>query len=223
MLTIFCGFDSREAIGYHVFCASVLHRASIPVSFSPLRIRTSDQGTNQFTVSRFLVPYLMGYKGTAVFADAADMICLADVAELEQQLKDVKNPVGLVKHDYKTRHKIKYVGTDMQSPNVDYERKNWASLMLMDCENPAWKSVTPKSLNTWSMIDLLKFKFLDNSEITEIPDCWNRLVDEGQSIEGAKILHWTAGIPGFKHYADAPGADLWRKELERTCYPLHTP
>jgi len=92
--------------------------------------------------------------------------------------------------------------------------------MLIDCEHPAWKAVTPESINTWSMLELLQLKFLADAEIETIPDEWNRLVDESQSVEGGKILHWTAGIPGFKHYADAPGADLWRKELERTCHPL---
>lgn len=220
MLTIFCGFDDRESIGYHVFCASVLHRSSIPVAFVPLRSCTAHQGTNQFTVSRFLVPYLMGYKGRAIFADAADMICLGDVAELEKILSDMNGAVGVVQHDYKTRHKVKYVGTDMQSPNVDYERKNWASLMLIDCEHPAWRAVTPSMVDSCTMLELLQFLFMTNDEIKSIPSEWNSLVDEGQPIEGAKLLHWTAGIPGFEYYVDAPGAGLWRQELERACHPL---
>lgn len=222
MLTIFCGFDDRESVGYHIFCASVLARSSIPVAFVPLRLRTINNGTNQFTVSRFLVPYLMGYKGRAVFADAADMICLGDVAELQSLTDGVKGAVGVVKHDYKTKHRVKYIGTEMESPNVDYERKNWASLMLINCEHPAWKAITPLSVDTWAMLDLLRFKFLDNSEIDSIPNEWNRLVDEEQPIDGGKILHWTAGIPGFKHYAQAPGADLWRTEWSRTAHPLPT-
>lgn len=222
MLTIFCGFDDREEIGTHIFASSVLHRATIPVAFVPLRLRSVKQGSNEFTVSRFLAPYLIGYKGRAIFADAADMICLSDAKELQDLLMGLDTAVGVVKHKYQTQHRIKYVGTDMQSPNVDYERKNWASLMLINCEHPAWKTITPESINTWSMLDLLQFKFLDDSEISEIPDEWNRLVDEKQSVDGAKILHWTAGIPGFKHYKDAPGAGLWQAELERTCHPLHT-
>lgn len=220
MLTIFCGFDDRESVGYHIFCASVIARSTVPVSFVPLRIETGHRGSNQFTSSRFLVPYLMGYKGRAVFADAADMICLADAVELQLELMNLQTAVGVVKHSYKTQHPVKYFGTEMQSPNMDYERKNWASLMLIDCEHPAWATVTPQSVDTWSMLDLLQFKFLDNSEISEIPNEWNRLVDEKQPVEGAKILHWTAGIPGFKHYQDAPGADLWREEWKRTAHPL---
>jgi len=103
MLTIFCGFDEREEIGTHIFVSSVLHRSSIPVAFVPLNNQKTQVGTNQFTTSRFLVPYLMGYKGRAVFADAADMICLSDVLDLNDLLMGIQGAVGLVKHDYKTR------------------------------------------------------------------------------------------------------------------------
>jgi hypothetical protein len=164
----------------------------------------------------------MGYKGKAVFADAADMICLGDVAELDQMLHKQTSAVAVVKHNYKTKNRIKYIGTEMESPNLDYHRKNWASLMLINCEHPAWRSVTPESIDTWSMMDLLQFKFLADHEIDDAPEEWNRLVDEGQPVDGAMILHWTAGIPGFKHYKDAAGADLWREEWARTAYPLPT-
>ena len=222
MLTIFCGYDERESVGYHIFVNSVLYRSGIPVSFVPLSSNGRKQGTNRFTLSRFLVPYLMGYKGKAIFADAADMICLGDVAKLAKMLHKQTNAVAVVKHNYKTKNRIKYIGTEMESPNLDYHRKNWASLMLINCEHPAWRSVTPESIDTWSMMDLLQFKFLADHEIDDAPEEWNRLVDEGQPVDGAMILHWTAGIPGFKHYKDAVGADLWREEWARTAYPLPT-
>ena len=223
MLTIFCGFDEREEAGTHIFVSSVLHRASIPVAFVPLNNQKTRAGTNQFTTSRFLVPYLMGYKGRAVFADAADMICLSDVSEIKDLLMGLDTAVGLVKHDYKTQNPVKYIGTEMESQNKDYERKNWASLMLIDCEHPAWKAVTPESIGAWSMLELLQLKFLADCEIESISDAWNRLVDEDQPVGGAKILHWTAGIPAFKHYQKAPGADLWRIECARATYPLPIP
>jgi hypothetical protein len=164
----------------------------------------------------------MEYRGEAIFADAADMICLSDVAELAATLKEQQHAVKVVKHKYETCNPVKYIGTPMQSSNLDYERKNWASLMLIDCEHPAWRTMTPEAVNTWKTLDLLQLRFLHDSEIGELPQEWNRLVDEGQSIEGAKILHWTAGIPAFKHYENASGADLWRQEWQRTAHPLFT-
>lgn len=222
MLNLFCGYDDRETVGYHIFTNSVLTRSSVTVSFIPLHSNGMQQGTNQFTLSRFLAPFMMGYKGHCVFFDAADMICLGDVAELIPILQNMTKAVAVVKHDYKTKHPIKYIGTSMESPNLDYHRKNWASMMLINCEHPAWQAITPKSVDTWKMIDLLQFKFLDDSEIDSAPTEWNVLIDEDQSAEGAKILHWTAGIPGFKHYCDVPGSDLWREEWLKTAYPLAT-
>ena len=224
MLKMFCGFDQREAPGYHVFCASVIHRSSIPVSFTPLSNNGLAQGTNAFTLSRFLVPYLMGYQGGAVFVDGADMICLADVAELAEMLweMDPKIAVSVVKHRYKTRNIRKYIGTPMESDNTDYERKNWASMMLINCFHPMWKTVNPQFLQSTSKLSVLQLKFLSDAFIGDVPKEWNVLADEGQSTEGAKILHWTAGIPAFEHYKDAPCADLWREEWKRTTSLFHT-
>ena len=222
MLTIFCGFDDRESLGTYVFMSSVLHRASIPVSFVPLRLRDVKIGTNQFTLSRFLVPYLCGYKGKVVFCDAADMICLEDVAEFRTMLDEMTTAVSVVKHNYLTKNPVKYIGTEMESPNLNYERKNWASMMLINCEHPAWKTITPQAIDTFKMLDLLQFRFLADSEIGDVPNEWNRMVDEDQPLGGAKIVHWTAGIPAFKHYHNAVGADLWRIECARSTYPLLT-
>lgn len=218
MLKIFCGFDPREAPGFHVFCASVIHRASIPVSFIPLHNQGMPQGTNAFTLSRFLIPHLVGYQGRAVFMDAADMICLTDVRELEVMLEALPDDIGvaLVKHNYTTKHKVKYIGTPMESPNTNYERKNWASVMLINCEHIGWKVLTPSAIASRNILSTLQFEFMNDGEIVGMSREWNVLVDEGQPIEGAKILHWTAGIPAFEHYKNAPGANLWEEEWQRT-------
>lgn len=210
MIRIFCGFDQREAVGYHVFAASVIEHATVPVAFVPLNSRGLPQGSNEFTFSRFLVPWLCGYEGRAIFMDAADMVALGDVAELDA-LFDPAFAVQVVKHpDYRTRHSIKYRGTTMQCPNRDYPRKNWASVMLFNCAHPHWQGLCPSSLNSRAGLSLLQFHDLPDTLIGDLPDAWNRIVDEGHPVEGAKVLHWTAGIPGLKAYADSPGAEHWR-------------
>jgi len=223
MLNIFCGYDQRESVGYHIFCQSVLSRSSIPVAFTPLQSNGMRQGTNAFTTSRFSVPALMGYKGKAVFADAADMVMLCDAKELQDALNNLQGAVGVVKHDYVTRNPIKYIGTELESPNTNYPRKNWASFMLINCEHPAWQKITPEYLQIADkMYDLLQLSFIDDSDIEEIDDAWNRIVDEDQPLGGAKVIHWTAGIPGFKHYQYAVGADVWQGEWINTAYPIRT-
>lgn len=223
MLNIFCGYDERESVGYHIFCQSVLSRSSIPVAFTPLRSNGMRQGTNAFTTSRFSVPALMGYKGRAVFADAADMVMLCDAKELQDALQNLKGAVGVVKHRYSTKNPIKYIGTELESPNTNYPRKNWASFMLINCEHPAWQRITPEFLKIAdNMYDLLQLSFIADEDIEEIDDSWNRMVDEDQPMGGARILHWTAGIPGFEYYKDAVGAEFWRREWLNTAYPMPT-
>lgn len=213
---LFCGYDARESIGFHVFLASVLDRTSVPVTFRRLDARGMPVGSNDFTFSRFLVPWLQRFRGRAIFADASDMLMLGDIAQLDR-LFDPSKAIQCVQHNYATRHPLKYLGTDMQCPNRDYPRKNWASLMIINCEHEAWRHMTPAAVQTLaaSPLSLLGLKWLSDEHIGALPDHWNRLVDEGQALDGAAVLHWTAGIPAFAHYKHAPGATLWMAERNR--------
>lgn len=210
MIRLFCGFDEREAVGFHVFIASVIRHASLPVCITPLHAQGLPQGSNTFTLSRFLVPYFMDFEGRAIYMDGADMLLQDDVAKLDS-LFDDRFALQVVRHPtYATKHKIKYRGTDMECPNVDYPRKNWASVMLINCEHPVWPGFSnPARLAGAKIWDVLTFTGVPDPDIGGLPDRWNRLVDEGQPVDNAAVCHWTAGIPGFKHYQDAPGADLW--------------
>ena len=214
MVRVFCGYDDRESIGFHVFVHSLIERASVPVQIIPLANMGLPEGSNAFTLSRFLVPHLCGYKGRAIFADASDMLMLGDIAELDA-LFDPAYAVQVVKHtDYQTQNPRKYVGTSMECDNRDYERKNHASLMSINCEHPGWRQVGPMTLNS-PALQWLQFRFLRNEEIGELPPQWNVLADEGQSMDGAKILHFSSGIPAFDHYHDTPGAEHWHAARAR--------
>lgn len=208
-----CGYDHREAAGYAVFASSVIRRATKPVSITPLASMGLPMGSNTFTLSRFLVPALMGFKGAAIFADASDMLCLTDIAELES-LFDPAYAVQVVKHpDYDSLHPRKYVGTDMECDQSNYSRKNWASVMLMNCAHPAWRGISHQQLAGRPKLHFLQFQNLLDSEIGELPTEWNVLVDEGHATEGAKVLHWTAGLPSFRHYRNSRRSGDWFAEF----------
>lgn len=216
MIRLFCGWDQREAIGFHVFVHSVIEHASKPVQIIPLAARGMPEGSNAFTYSRFLVPYLCDFKGHAIFMDASDMLMLADVAELDA-LFDPKYAAQCVQHPtYKTRHPIKYRGTSMQCPNRDYPRKNWASVMIVNCAHDAHQDpiITPHWLEMFASVRLLGLNHAGNA-IGALPDKWNRLVDEGHPIEGAAVCHFTAGLPVFPAYRNTPGAELWLRAADR--------
>ena len=107
-LNIFVGFDQKEAIAYHTFVQSLIENSTIPLSITPLAennlymyTEKHNDGTNKFTYSRFLIPYLMNFKGWAIFADG-DMISTADIKKLEEYF-DTRYAVQVVKHNYKTK------------------------------------------------------------------------------------------------------------------------
>jgi hypothetical protein len=224
VIKLYVGADPRESVGLHVFIQSVMDTTTRPVAITPLykpmlhhAVGDVREGSNQFTMSRFLIPFLEGYKGWAIFADGADMLCKGDLHDLGQ-LYDPWKAVQVVKHSYTSRNPRKYIGTAMESDNKDYPRKNWASLMLINCEHPSWRKLTPEFFRTASPLQILSFDWLHDGEIGEIPTAWNWLVDEFGPNPLAKILHWTAGIPGFPAYAEAWHADEWRQTLRDVNY-----
>ena len=210
VLKLFTGFDHREEIGWHVFTGSVLRRCSEQVAIIPLTGGQRD-GSNAFTYARFLVPHLCGYEGWAIFADASDMVCLGDVAEIGKLRGEAAAYV--VKHDYKTMNKIKYIGTDMECPNSDYPRKNWSSLILWNCGHPSNRILTPQMVDEADGRWLHGFSWLADDVIGDLPKEWNVLLDEGQLTADAKLLHWTSGIPAFNAYRRGPLAGIWLDEM----------
>jgi lipopolysaccharide biosynthesis glycosyltransferase len=217
----FIGFDQREAAAYHVCCQSIIEKASEPVSFHPLARNMlagfdgQGDGINAFTRSRFLVPSLCNFDGWALFIDG-DMVVDIDIAELwawRIAFSDDK-AVGVVKHDYSTKHSRKYLGSKMESANVDYPRKNWSSVMLWNCAHPSNKTLTREFVANAKSSFLHRFQWLADAEIGEISPGWNYLVGE-QAPSNAHLYHYTLGVPGIKGYADWNASWHWHAALLR--------
>lgn len=202
MIPIFVGYDKRESVAYHTFCQSVISNTRSPVSFSPVTGEQRD-GSNAFIYARFLVPHLMDYKGWAIFADG-DMVCQDDIQKL-WDMRDEECAVMVVKHDYKTKHPVKYLG----AKNEDYPRKNWSSLILWNCGHWANRALTPEYVENSSGAHLHRFAHLEECEIGELPKEWNWLVSEYETKEDAPLLHYTIGTPCFPEYQDC--GTPWRK------------
>lgn len=221
-IRLYAGFDPREAVGYHAFCASVIEHATVPVSIAPLaanmvrRVYSAGQrdGTNAFNYLRFLIPYLESFEGWAIFADGSDMVMRADIAELAE-LFDPYKAVQVVKHEYRTKHARKYIGTAMEADNADYPRKNWTSLMLVNCSHYRWRNMTPDLVATLPGSHLHRLQFIEDERIGELPAEWNHLVGESEPNPNAKLVHYTLGIPAFKHYKDCEHSDTWRAAHEK--------
>jgi lipopolysaccharide biosynthesis glycosyltransferase len=214
-LRIFIGYDPREAVAYHVCANSIIRHARSPVSITPLALNTLNciydeahrDGSNDFIYSRFLVPYLCNFSGAAIFMDG-DMLVRDDIYDLLQYL-DGDQAVAVVKHDYKTKHPIKYLG----NKNEDYPRKNWSSVIAWNCGHIAHRKMIPDYVADMPGSYLHRFGWLDDDAIGELPKAWNWLVDEYEHNDDAKLLHYTIGTPCFKAYASADHAQEWYREL----------
>jgi lipopolysaccharide biosynthesis glycosyltransferase len=212
-IPIFVGYDPREAVAYHTCVNSIIRHASRPVAIVPLALNlftdyteTHTDGSNHFIYSRFLVPHLMDYLGHAIFIDG-DMIVRADIAEL-WDLRRYDVDVQVVKHDYQTRMAEKYLG----AKNENYPRKNWSSVILWNCQNPANKRLTPQFIEKATGAELHRFTWIKDERIGELPREWNWLPDEyGANLE-AKLLHYTLGAPCFHEFATTDQADEWHRE-----------
>jgi lipopolysaccharide biosynthesis glycosyltransferase len=176
-----------------------------------LGVDGQQDGTNAFIYSRYLVPYLQGYKGWAIFADG-DMILREDLKEL-WDLRDESKAVQVVKHNYKTSHPRKYTGSPIENDNVDYDRKNWSSVMLINCGHPSNRVLTKELVAEAGGAFLHRFQWLTENEIGELPMEWNHLVREYAPNRDAKLAHFTLGAPGFNAYSRDEHAWEWNAHL----------
>lgn len=196
--------------------------STVPLDIIPLKrselqergIYTRSQDPKQsteFTYLRFLVPYLNNYKGWALFADD-DFLWLGDVAELISKLDD-RYAVMCVKHNYEPE-----VGKKLADVRQEpYPRKNWSSMLLINCGHPANRTLTLDEVNTQPGSYLHRFTWIqDDSLIGEIEYDWNFLVQHHLPFANERLpkaIHYTEGGPWFPDYRNTDYSDVWFQHL----------
>ncbi len=220
---IFIGYDPKFPVQSWVFASSIERRSSIPVMFSFLNLhhlRTYTRGrergqSNEFTFTRFLPPFLCDYRGWCLYADG-DMLCRTDIADLWKQ-KDDYYAVQLVKHDHRPKPgEKKFLGLEQTT----HPRKNWSSLMLMNCER--CRALSPEFVNGAAPDALHQFKWLADWEVGMLLPRWNHLVGVNEHDKDAGIVHWTLGGPYFNETSEVAFADEWRHERAQMLHCLQT-
>jgi lipopolysaccharide biosynthesis glycosyltransferase len=215
-MKVFIGYDPREAEIFHVCVQSILMNTKSLVQIIPLNLEQLKpiykelhcDNSNSFVYSRFLVPYLCNFTGSAIYMDG-DMVVRGDLSELSA-LNNRKYAVNVVKHDYKTKQTIKY----MNQVNEDFPRKNWSSLMIWNCDHDKNKILQPDLISKATGKFLHRFEWLDDKEINELPKTWNWLCDEYGENKKAKLIHYTLGAPCFKKFKNTPMASEYNKYLK---------
>lgn len=195
MLRIFIGVDSRQPVAFNIAQASIWRHASVPVSITPLVLGTlpiERRGLTEFSVSRYLVPWLCNFEGHALFIDG-DTLCMGDIAELPWDSEDA---VSVVNHDTVTK-----LGKEV---DVRFERP---SVMLFNCAKCT--ELTPEFVATgkphtlsWAL-----------PRIGYLPREWNYLV--GYDTGGkAKLAHFTMGLPIFEETRNDEYAAEYAEAME---------
>jgi len=218
MIPVFIGYDTRETITYHVCSNSIIRQSTSTVSITPLALNnlnytdTHLDGSNQFVYTRFLVPSLMNYNGWALYVDS-DIVFREDITKL-WNLRDDSKAVMVVKHNYKTKSKQKYLG----AKNEDYPRKNWSSVVLWNCGHPSNLALSPTTIASSTGSQLHQFSWLTDDKIGELPMEWNWLPDEYGANQNAKLIHYTLGAPCFAESKNSPMSEHWHTELFLTTF-----
>jgi len=222
-VTVYIGWDSRESIAAEVCKYSILKHATIPVDVvflkqDELKMRgwysrdVDKLASTEFTFTRFLIPELNQFTGTAIFMDC-DMLVLDDIATLLQQVKKSK-AVTCVHHDYTPEEGIKMDG---QVQTV-YPRKNWSSMVVWNCGHKANKHVTKELVNNPLTTGkyLHRFSWLLDKDIGSVGAEWNWLVGWYKESKTNKpsIIHYTEGGPWFEDYQDCEYSDIWNQYCE---------
>lgn len=218
-LKVYVGYDSREDIAWQVCRHSLLRHASGPVPVYPLKQSTlrelglynriDSKASTEFSITRFLTPWLAGHDGLAIFVDC-DFLFTADLFRILDEI-DRDKAVHVVRHEYTPANSVKMDG----QKQTLYPRKNWSSFMLFDCAHPAVKALTPAVVNSATPLHLHRFEWVDDADIGALDVKWNFL--EGEYERPADIpaaIHYTNGGPWFANWQDVMFADLWTAERD---------
>lgn len=221
-LTVVIGYDSREVPAWHVCAESILQNTSSLVRIIPLHLPTleklglmwrQDKGATDFSFSRFLAPYLAGYKGKVLFMDC-DMVVRGDIKEVFDALP-LDKCVAVVKHHWQPSDNVKFGG--LVTTQNKYEKKLWSAVMVFNCASQKVKNLTPKAVNEMSGADLHQFKWTHESRVAELPEAWQWIPGHSHNrvpIEEAKLIHYTEEAPWWPNYPDkgSPEERIWLEE-----------
>ena len=217
-LKTFIGYDAREDIAWQVARHSLLRHASGEVAAFPLKqsalrelglyARPVDAlATTDFSLTRFLTPYLAAHEGWSVFCDC-DFLFTDDIMKVLDGV-DASKAVYVVKHDYVPAKAVKMD----DKVQTSYPRKNWSSFMLFNGAHPAVKALTPSVVNSQSPAYLHRLQWVADEDIGSLSLEWNFLEGEyPRPARTPKAIHFTNGGPWFDKWQGVDFGDLWLAE-----------
>lgn len=164
--------------------------------------------STDFANSRFLVP-LLCQEQWAFFSDC-DVVFYEDPRRMLAEIKG-DCAVYVVKHHYKPSTEWKMLG----QRQTNYERKNWSSVMLFNCQHPANLRLSIRDVNERPGRDLHAFYWLADDEIGGLHPRWNWLVREQEKPDPVGVAHFTLGGPWLPGWKGAEHDEMWNAARTR--------
>jgi hypothetical protein len=192
-MRVFIGYDPRQPVAYNVLQHSIHKNASERVTVEPLMLRKlpiKRRSLTEFTYSRYLVPWLCGYEGCAVFMDA-DIVVTGDIAELFTQA-DQQYAVQV---------------------NQEQPKFEWPSVMLFN--NANCRDLTPE----WIDDEANKPQALGWGPVGSFSPEWNQCVGY-TDVANAKLYHYTQGLPCWYETRGHEEDRHWLKALQEMQYTV---
>lgn len=210
---LFIGHDSKQSSVCDTCVMSVQDHSKIATEIIHLNglqarglfWREQAIGSTEFAFTRFLVPYMKGFYGYAIFCDS-DFIWNCDPLELLDHVNP-NNAVSVVKHSI-SKEQIKPFKMDGQKQTW-YPRKNWSSLIVFNCDHPFTKRLMPNVVSESPAGYLHEFQWCDDKYIGSLPHTYNYLVGYYNDIPNPKAIHYTDGGPWHPGYENVEYADRW--------------
>lgn len=192
-LRVFVGVDPRQPIGYNVLQWAIHTHAAGRVQIEPLmlgKLPLKRRGLTEFTFSRFLVPWLCDYRGTAVFMDA-DIMVTGDIGDLFAQA-DGESCVQVMQAQKKFE---------------------WPSVMLFNCDR--CEILTPEYVEDPAH----KLLSLDFGPVGTLTPEWNHCVGY-MPAKVAKLYHYTQGLPCWPETRGLPEDVNWTDGLRAATHTV---
>jgi hypothetical protein len=191
-MRVFIGYDPRQPVAFQTLAHSIWEHAESPIAITRLNLKQlpiTRRGLTEFTYSRFLVPYLCGYEGPALFVDS-DFLCRSDVTELLAYPLAYPDCAVFI-----CKNKLKF---------------EWPSLMLFNTAH--CKSLTPEYIED-AKNKCFDFAWAD--KVGELPPIWNHLVGYDEPNPDARLVHYTQGIPCWPETKDCEYSAEWVAHAQR--------
>ena len=227
-MQVYIGYDPREFDAFRVAAYTLTQTSGIiPHALDTERLRASGlywrdvdarhgqfydlpsqaPCSTDFATSRFLTPIIC-QSGWALFTDC-DVVFIDNVLDMLDEIEPSK-AVYVVKHKYFVQEETKMDG----QKQTRYQRKNWSSVMLFNCDHPANRRLSLESVNRMAGRNLHQFYWLADSEIGELDPKWNWLVGVTDKPDDPGIAHFTLGGPWIDGWNQKPHDRIWTEAAE---------